>query len=146
MKTSDDKVCVPVQCRVQPPGQRWRCPPSLLSDGWPSRPNRSPEPVYTWETQREREADCCNYRNSKKITQQIAHVTVTLRALLWVYRSRNKTWEPLASRQDSSVQWFDFQAQTRRGDAQSHHNSFLDRYQGFNISILQLKLKTYDIK
>lgn len=45
---------------------------------------------------------------------------------------------------------FDFQtqteAQTRRGDAESNLNSFLDRYQGFNISILQLKLKTYDIK
>lgn len=45
-------VCVPVQCRVPPPGQRWRCPPSLLNDGWPSHPNRSPEPVYTWEAQR----------------------------------------------------------------------------------------------
>lgn len=44
-------VCVPVQCTVPPPGQRWRCPLSLLSDDWPSHPNHSPEPVYTWETE-----------------------------------------------------------------------------------------------
>lgn len=41
---------LPVQCRVPPPGQQWRCPLFLLSDGWPSHPNHLPEPAYTWRT------------------------------------------------------------------------------------------------
>lgn len=35
---------LPVQCRDQPPDQRWRCPLSLRSGGWPSHPSRCSGP------------------------------------------------------------------------------------------------------